>query len=165
LYQLLTNDIWWDEIYDLTVMVCYTMQLWYFCVMYAAIEDGLHFLDGLKPGASALDAEILVEEGAVPALGHAIIRDDDFGALISAASLHEAGYGEPDHAWSKGYGAVRLIPRTPPEETWTPRSISSAPGRPASVSGVGGPGHELSIAVSTAGATRLGAAPWRRAGG
>ena len=31
------------------------------------IEGGLHFLEGLEPGATAFDAEMLVEEGAVPA--------------------------------------------------------------------------------------------------
>jgi len=32
------------------------------------IEDGLHLVEGLKPGAAALDAEMLVEKRAVPAL-------------------------------------------------------------------------------------------------
>jgi len=28
------------------------------------VEDALHLLEGLKPGAASLDAKILVEEGA-----------------------------------------------------------------------------------------------------
>jgi hypothetical protein len=32
------------------------------------VENSLHFLDGLEPGAAALDAEVLVEQRAVPAL-------------------------------------------------------------------------------------------------
>jgi len=35
------------------------------------IEDGLHLVEGLKPGAAALDAEMLVEKRAVPALDNA----------------------------------------------------------------------------------------------
>ena len=31
------------------------------------VEDALHLLDGLEPGAAALDAEMFVEEGAVQA--------------------------------------------------------------------------------------------------
>ena len=36
------------------------------------VEHGLHLLEGLKPGAAALDAEMLVEQGAVSALDDAI---------------------------------------------------------------------------------------------
>ena len=36
------------------------------------VEDGLHLLDGLKPGASTFDAEMLVEKRAVPALDNAV---------------------------------------------------------------------------------------------
>ena len=35
------------------------------------IEDGLHLVEGLEPGAAALDAEMLVEKRAVPALDNA----------------------------------------------------------------------------------------------
>ena len=36
------------------------------------VEHGLHLLDGLKPGASTFDAEMLVEKRAVPALDNAV---------------------------------------------------------------------------------------------
>ena len=36
------------------------------------IEDGLHLVEGLEPGAAALDAEMLVKQGAVPAFDNAV---------------------------------------------------------------------------------------------
>jgi hypothetical protein len=36
------------------------------------IEDGPHLIEGLEPGAAALDAEMLVQERAVPALDNAV---------------------------------------------------------------------------------------------
>ena len=36
------------------------------------VEGALHFLDGLEPGAAALDAEMLVKQGAVPAFDNAV---------------------------------------------------------------------------------------------
>lgn len=36
------------------------------------VENGLHFLDGFEPGAATLDAEVLVEQGAVEALDDAV---------------------------------------------------------------------------------------------
>jgi len=47
------------------------------------VEDGLHLLDGLKPGASTFDAEMLVEKRAVPALDNAVgLRPIDPGSLV-----------------------------------------------------------------------------------
>ena len=43
------------------------------------IKSGLHLLKGLEPGATALDAEMLAEQGAVPAL-------DDARAIAGASS-------------------------------------------------------------------------------
>jgi hypothetical protein len=49
----------------------------------ALIEDGLHLRDGLEPCATALDAEMLVEQGAVPALYDAIgLWSVDPGSLV-----------------------------------------------------------------------------------
>jgi hypothetical protein len=45
------------------------------------VEDGLHFVESLKAGAATFDAQMLVEQGAVPALDDAIVRHDDFGTL------------------------------------------------------------------------------------
>ena len=51
------------------------------------IEDGLHLLEGLEPGATALDAEMLVEQGAVPALDDAIgLWPVDPGSLVCRSS-------------------------------------------------------------------------------
>lgn len=36
------------------------------------VERHLHLLDGLEPGAATLDAEVLVEHGAVEALDYAV---------------------------------------------------------------------------------------------
>lgn len=36
------------------------------------VENGLHLLDGVEPGAAALDAEVLVEQSAVEALDDAV---------------------------------------------------------------------------------------------
>jgi hypothetical protein len=36
------------------------------------IRNGLHLLESLESGAAALDAEMLVEERAVPALDNAV---------------------------------------------------------------------------------------------
>jgi hypothetical protein len=47
------------------------------------IENGLHLFKGLEPGATALDAEMLVEQGAVPALDDAIVLwPVDPGSLV-----------------------------------------------------------------------------------
>ena len=47
------------------------------------VEDSLHLLEGLEPGAAALDAEVRVEEGAVPALDDAVgQRPVDAGSLV-----------------------------------------------------------------------------------
>ena len=51
------------------------------------IEDGLHLLEGLEPGAAALDAEMLVEERAVPALDNAVgLWPVDPGSLVLISS-------------------------------------------------------------------------------
>jgi len=47
------------------------------------VEDALHLLDGLEPGAAALDAEMFVEEGAVQAFNDAVgLRPADPGSLV-----------------------------------------------------------------------------------
>ena len=47
------------------------------------VEDALHLLDGLEPGAAALDAEMFVEKRAVPALDNAVgLRPIDPGSLV-----------------------------------------------------------------------------------
>jgi hypothetical protein len=47
------------------------------------IENGLHLLDGLKAGAAALDAEMLVEQRAMPALDDAVgLGPVDPGSLV-----------------------------------------------------------------------------------
>ena len=47
------------------------------------IKNDLHLLEGLEPGAAALDPEMLVEQGAVPALDDAIgLRPVDPGSLV-----------------------------------------------------------------------------------
>ena len=38
------------------------------------IEDGLHLLEGLEPGAAAFDAEMLVEKRTMPTLDNAVGR-------------------------------------------------------------------------------------------
>jgi hypothetical protein len=38
----------------------------------AEVENRLHLLDGLEPGAPALDPEVLVEQGAMQALDDAV---------------------------------------------------------------------------------------------
>lgn len=49
-----------------------------------AIERDLHFLDGLEPSASALDAEVLVEQGAVEAPTDGVrLRPPDSGLRCS----------------------------------------------------------------------------------
>ena len=40
--------------------------------LHVAVENHLHILDGFEPGAAALDAEVLVEQGAVQAFNDAV---------------------------------------------------------------------------------------------
>jgi len=47
------------------------------------VEHGLHLVDGLEPGAAALDPEMLVEARAVQAFDDAVgLRPFDPGALV-----------------------------------------------------------------------------------
>ena len=47
------------------------------------IEDGLHLLEGLKPGAAAFDAKMLVEKRAMPTLDNAVgLRPVNPGSLV-----------------------------------------------------------------------------------
>ncbi len=47
------------------------------------VENGLHLVDRLEPCAPSLDAEVLVEQGAVEALDDAVIRYVIRGAFSS----------------------------------------------------------------------------------
>lgn len=47
------------------------------------VENRLHLLDGLEPGAPAFDPEVLVEQGTVQALDDAVrLRPADPGGLV-----------------------------------------------------------------------------------
>ena len=55
------------------------------------VEGGLHLIDGLEPGASAFDAEVLVKQGTVEALDDAVgLWTLDAGlAVLDALELEE----------------------------------------------------------------------------
>jgi hypothetical protein len=52
------------------------------------IKDGLHLLDGLKPGAPSLDPEMLVEQRA---LGASHLEHSDCGQTVRGPSIHGGG--------------------------------------------------------------------------
>ena len=54
--------------------------------LYVGVENGLHFLDGIEPGAAPFDAEVLVEKGAMQALDDAVgLQALDLGGSISSS--------------------------------------------------------------------------------
>jgi hypothetical protein len=55
------------------------------------IEDGLHLVEGLEPGATALDAEMLVEKRAVLDDRLTDRAHDDRGGGGSSTRLMDAG--------------------------------------------------------------------------
>ena len=61
------------------------------------VENGLHLLDGLEPGAASFDAEVLVEQGAVQAFDDAVrLRSPDpGGAVLDLFQLQEQLVGMP----------------------------------------------------------------------
>lgn len=75
------------------------------------VESGLHFLDGLEPGAAAFDAEVLVEQGAVEALDDAVgLRSADLGlAVLDAFELEEQLVGMAVGAATELAAALRTV--------------------------------------------------------
>lgn len=59
-----------------------------------AVENGLHFLDGLEPSAPAFDAEVLVEERTVQLLDDAVRlwAPNPRGAMLDLLQLQEQAF-------------------------------------------------------------------------
>jgi hypothetical protein len=70
-----------------------------------SIEDDLHLLEGREPGAAALDAEMLVEEGAVQALEMSLSGMMTSAPLVLAVSSGKRVMPRP--SGTRGAGARR----------------------------------------------------------
>jgi len=73
------------------------------------VEGGLHLLDGLEPGAAALDAEVLVEQGAVQPLDDAV----GLGPLHPGEAVVDAFEPEEERAGVPVRAAAELAAPAP----------------------------------------------------